>query len=73
MKQVFQCDYCEYRGLAEDVAKHEAECENSPDLRTCNTCIYASGNFIKVTCLKGVDVPIFSIKRGCSTYNGKEA
>ena len=73
MRQVFQCEYCDHRGLADDVAKHELECENNPNLKTCNTCIYATMSFLKITCLKNLDIPFLSVRRNCECHKGKDA
>ena len=35
MKKVFKCDYCNYIGTAEEVAKHEKVCLNNPDVKCC--------------------------------------
>ena len=74
MKPVYKCDYCNVTGTENFVRRHESECPDNPNLRTCCTCsncdsIEMFGKFLKFHCNSGIRVPGGYIVERCSRYN----
>lgn len=77
MKPVFKCDYCKFTGAEDEVRKHELECANNYNKRSCLTCIHRDG--IKSTengwaykCKEGNDIPAHHIYENCYKYEREE-
>ena len=77
MKPVFKCDYCTFMGTEEEVAKHEPECYENYNMKSCYTCIHKdgimkTGEDWSYKCKAGLDIPANSIYKFCSKYERKE-
>lgn len=73
MKQVYQCDYCDFRGTEEEVLKHEEVCIHNTSKKSCLTCKYKKYKNLKaVTCTNGINIPDGSYVQHCQNYEGEE-
>ena len=76
MKPVFKCDYCSYMNTEEEVRKHELECTDNYDRKSCYTCEHKNikskdGQWI-YECKADKDVPEGMFYEFCSSYKRKE-
>ena len=73
MKPVFKCDYCKFMGTKEEVEKHEPECIDNYDKRSCLTCKYRKcNNATSYECTNGKEIPEGKIFQFCESYERKE-
>ena len=73
MKPVFKCEYCDFMGTKEDVEKHESECVDNYDKRSCMTCKYVRyKNFNSCECITGKIIPEGKMFEYCPSYERKE-
>lgn len=75
MQPVFKCEYCKFMGTEEEVKKHEAECVDNYDKRSCTTCkhrkTYCNPTW-RYECENGIDIPEGKMFENCSSYERKE-
>lgn len=79
MKPVYKCDYCKFMGTEEEVRKHEAECYDNYDLRSCTTCSHKKTYPSKTKnilwnykCNCGIEVPEGKMMTNCKQYERQE-
>lgn len=73
MRQVYQCDYCDFRGTEEEVLKHEEKCIHNTSKKSCLTCKYKKYKDLKtVVCTNGVDIPGGQYMQYCPNYEDEE-
>lgn len=86
MKPVFKCEYCKFMGTEEEVKKHEPDCYQNYDMRSCYTCKYKESYFgdkyeetyfgkspsITFKCNQGVVLPENQIYEHCKYYEKDE-
>lgn len=79
MKPVFKCDYCKFVGTEEEVRKHESECYDNYDLRSCTTCAHGDTCLSKsediiwsYKCDCGVEIPEGKMMINCAKYDRKK-
>lgn len=73
MKPVFKCDYCDFMGTEEEVKKHEPECFENYDRRSCLTCKHKGYKSMKqVKCAYGRELPENKILEFCPDYERRE-
>ena len=73
MKPVYKCEYCNHMGTEEDVRKHEVECLDNYDRRSCFTCEHKSlAGLNKYKCAVGREIPEGKIFEFCGDYERKE-
>lgn len=71
MKPLYRCEYCNQTGTAEEIEKHEIECANNYNLKSCRTCIHyvGLGAGLNAICDANVqDIPPQRFKVNCSSY-----
>ena len=75
MKPVFKCEYCDFMGAKEDVEKHESECVDNYDNRSCTTCKHKKTYFnptLRFECENGIEIPEGKMFENCKSYERKE-
>lgn len=77
MKPVFKCDYCSKMGTEEEIEKHELECFDNYDRKSCYTCTHKSlgkvtNNMITYECKLGKEIPEGKIFEFCPQYERNE-
>ena len=75
MKPVFKCEYCKFMGTEEEVMKHETDCVDNYDKKSCHTCKHRKTYFRTTTiyeCENGVDIPEGKMFENCGSYERKE-
>ena len=73
MKQVYQCDYCNFRGTEEEVLKHEEARIHNTSRKSFLTSKYQQYKNLKaVTCTNGIDIPDGSYMQHCPNYEDEE-
>lgn len=77
MKPVFKCDYCSKMGTEEEIAKHELECFDNYDRKSCYTCTHkefshVANNMIVYKCKLGKEIPEGKIFEFCPQYDRRE-
>ena len=77
MKPVFKCDYCDKMGTEEEIKKHEPECLDNYDRKSCLTCVHKelgriNSNMIVYNCKLGKEIPEGKIFEFCPQYERKE-
>lgn len=77
MKPVFKCDYCSKMGTEEEIKKHELECLDNYDRKSCYTCMHKKfirfndinkGGAIVHECKLGKEIPEGKIFEFCPQY-----
>lgn len=71
MKPVYKCDYCSFMGTEEEVTKHEVDCMDNYDRRSCYTCLHKKG-LVKYECEAGKEIPEGKFYEFCPQYERKE-
>lgn len=77
MKPVFKCDYCSKMGTEEEIKKHELECLDNYDRRSCFTCVHKEIgkfdiNMMTYKCKAGKEIPEGKYIEFCPQYERKE-
>ena len=77
MKPVFKCDYCYKMGTEEEIKKHELECINNYDRKSCYTCVHKKfdkvvDNMIAYKCKLEKEIPEGKIFEFCPQYERRE-
>lgn len=73
MKQVFQCDYCNFMGTEEKVKAHESTCLDNYNLKSCTTCKHRSiQSIVQFKCACGKEIPKNSVIEYCEKYERTE-
>lgn len=58
MKQVYQCEWCDQQGTAEEISEHEKTCIYNKTLRSCFTCASRKGlGLTQIECQIGENIP----------------
>ena len=76
MKPVYKCDYCKFMGTEEEVCKHESECYDNYDRKSCSTCTHKTTDVIdRAWCFKcnlGIEIPVGQQFVYCQKYERSE-
>lgn len=72
MKPVYKCDYCNFMGTKEVVEKHEPECWDNYDMRSCFTCEHRDFEGLAFKCDAGIEIPENHVYKFCESYERKE-
>lgn len=77
MKPVFKCDYCDKMGTEDEIKKHEPECFDNYDRKSCFTCIHKEIgkfdiNMMIYKCKAGKEIPEGKYIEFCPQYERKE-
>lgn len=73
MKPVFKCEYCDFMGTEEEVLKHEKDCIDNDDRRSCLTCKHRSFQSMnQFKCAVGKEIPEGHEITFCGKYERKE-
>lgn len=76
MKPVFKCDYCKFMGTEEEVKKHENDCQDNYDRKSCYTCTHRITNFTDgiptFECKMKINIPKGKIIAFCDSYERKD-
>ena len=76
MKPVYKCDYCDFMGTQEEVEKHEPDCTENYDMRSCHTCkhkkTHIGDEHYFFTCEAGIEIPKGKMYNFCKSYERKE-
>jgi hypothetical protein len=77
MKPVFKCDYCDKTGTEDEIKKHELECFDNYDRKSCFTCVHkelgtCTSNMLAYNCKLGKEIPEGKIFEFCPQYGRKE-
>lgn len=73
MKPVFKCEYCTFMGTEDEVRKHEPECFDNYDRRSCLTCKHKGYKSIhQIKCACGREIPEDKILEFCPQYERRE-
>ena len=73
MKPVFKCDYCDFMGTEFDVEKHEVECPENYNRRSCFTCRHHGYEGLDFICGCGVELPAGKMCEFCPKYERGES
>lgn len=74
MKPVFKCEYCKFMGTEEEVKKHETECVDNYDKRSCTSCKHRRTycDPLRFECENGECIPEGKMIENCGSYERKE-
>ena len=72
MKPAFKCDYCDFIGTEQEVIKHEVECSENYNRRSCYTCKHRGYTSLNFSCGCGIDIPEGKILEFCHKYEREE-
>ena len=76
MKPVYKCDYCNFMGTKEEVEKHEPDCTDNYDMRSCHTCKHKRTDCENhewfFTCAEGIAIPKGQFFKFCKSHERKE-